>query len=866
VGRDLPGGYRISRLVGVGGMGRVYCAEQTALGRMVAVKVVHPELADDEIAAARFVNEARTASRLSHPNSVAIFDFGTTPDGLPYIVMEYLKGQDLGRLAYTSTPLPLRRIVDILRQTLAALEEAHALGIVHRDLKPDNIVLEPLRSGRDMVKVVDFGLAKVIQEDIPAGVAPTKIASRPGLVCGTPEYMSPEQARGDVLDGRSDLYALGVVLFELLAGCLPFAGNGPAETLLLHLTQPPPDPREIAPERSIPTAFSEIALQALAKAPDRRFQSARAFSEALDRALLESEAGFPVGAAAAASARCGQCGGLSVAGQRFCGSCGASIGASAPEVNGVASIPVAAAWSGRGSTARSTPPSREVLVPSGRSPLPLLSRQDAIRWLEARHQDAAVLPATAHLIGEAGMGKTRLMNTMLARWSSRGDRVVAVGVDPTWAKIGDAAVREAVRALADFPEGPVDARAWKAARPEAAQGLCELFGTPGRWPRPPSERRLVLAESLRWSLERAAERAGRARVILAVDDLDFIDGTSRNAFADLLAEPPPVPALMVVTYTTGTRPVGDPVAGEVWRLDPLPYDSFAHYLAPHVAVRGVALSPLHAEELIAWAEESSEPPPERLADVIAGRIERLAGDARHVLQALAVWGDAAGIGVLEGLLPPGVDVESAVATLERSAMVSVDSAVLRVAHPLVRSVVFSTTPAGRKRELFARAAELRPDAPLEVRARQAMHAGSALEALAQLDALGAVRAAHADLAGSVSALRKALDLARRELHSDELDDPIEAVLVFARKLAGALGASQRWSDAEGILSEALGTAPPASEQRAHLLGAMAQVANARAQPREARRYLDEALRAARQSDARELIPMLERLDKAIAVA
>jgi serine/threonine-protein kinase len=864
VGRDLPGGYRISRLVGVGGMGRVYCAEQTALGRMVAVKVVHPELADDEIAAARFVNEARTASRLSHPNSVAIFDFGTTHDGLPYIVMEYLKGQDLGRLAYTSTALPLRRIVDILRQTLAALEEAHALGIVHRDLKPDNIVLEPLRSGHDMVKVVDFGLAKVIQGDIPAAVASTKVVSRPGLVCGTPEYMSPEQARGDVLDGRSDLYALGDVLFELLAGCLPFTGNGPAETLLLHLTQPPPDPRELAPERSIPAAFAQIALQALAKSPDGRFQSARAFSEALDRALLDSEARFPIVAAAMASARCGQCGGLSAAGQKFCGSCGASIGAPAPYVD--ASIPVAAAWSGRGSNARSTPPSREVLVPSARSPLPLLSRQDAIQWLEARHQDAAVLPAAAHLIGEAGMGKTRLMGTMLARWSSRGDRVVAVGVDPTWAKIGDAAVREAVRALADFPEGPVDPRAWKTARPEAARGLCELFGSPGRWPRPPSERRLVLAESLRWSLERAAERAGRGRVILAVDDLDFIDGTSRNAFADLLAEPPPVPALMVVTYTTGTRPLGDPVAGEVWRLDPLPYESFAHHLAPHVAVYGVSLSPLHAEELIAWAEESSEPPPGRLADVIAGRIERLAGDARHVLQALAIWGDAAGIGVLQGLLPPGVDMESAVETLERSAMVSVDSAVHRVAHPLVRSVVFSTTPAGRKRELFARAAELRRDAPLEVRARQAMHAGSALEALAQLDALSAVRAAHGDLAGSVSALRKALDLARRELHSDELDDPIEAVLVFARKLAEALGASQRWSDAEGILSEALGTAPPASEQRAHLLGAMAQVANARAQPREARRYLDEALRAARQSDARELLPMLERLDKAIAVA
>ena len=145
-------------------MGRVYCAEQVALGRTVAVKVVHPHLADDELAAARFLNEARTASRLSHPNSVAIFDFGRTEQGQPYIVMEYLRGRDLGRVADDEGPLPLTRVVDVLRQTLAALEEAHALGIVHRDLKPDNIVLEPLRSGLDFVKVVDFGLAKILEE------------------------------------------------------------------------------------------------------------------------------------------------------------------------------------------------------------------------------------------------------------------------------------------------------------------------------------------------------------------------------------------------------------------------------------------------------------------------------------------------------------------------------------------------------------------------------------------------------------------------------------------------------------------------------------------------------------------------------
>src|ERR1700722_9614949 len=192
IGRTLPGGYRVTHIVGVGGMGRVYCAEQVALGRTVAVKVVHPHLADDELAAARFLNEARTASRLSHPNSVAIFDFGRTEQGQPYIVMEYLRGRDLAHIAHDEGPLPVRRVADVLRQTLAALEEAHALGIVHRDLKPNNIVREPLRSGLDFVKVVDFGLAKILEGGAPSSGGVGAL-TRPGLVCGTPESMSPEQ-------------------------------------------------------------------------------------------------------------------------------------------------------------------------------------------------------------------------------------------------------------------------------------------------------------------------------------------------------------------------------------------------------------------------------------------------------------------------------------------------------------------------------------------------------------------------------------------------------------------------------------------------------------------------------------------------
>jgi serine/threonine protein kinase len=226
-------------------MGRVYRAEQTNLGRTVAVKIIHPHLVGEENAAARFITEARAASRLNHPNSVAIIDFGKTPDGQLYLVMEFLRGKDLARVAYEEGPLPFRRIVDVLRQTLAALAEAHHLEIIHRDLKPENIILEPVRTGGDFVKVVDFGLAKM-RDRVAAAVI-----TSPGIVCGTPEYMSPEQGRGDPLDARSDLYAVGVIS----TSCSRAASRSrPSRRRrsCSRTSRAAADPRVVAPERKIP--------------------------------------------------------------------------------------------------------------------------------------------------------------------------------------------------------------------------------------------------------------------------------------------------------------------------------------------------------------------------------------------------------------------------------------------------------------------------------------------------------------------------------------------------------------------------------------------------------------------------------------
>jgi len=301
LGRTLPGGYTINELIGVGGMGRVYRGEQQVLGRTVAIKVIHAHLLGDASAAARFITEARAASRLNHPNSVGVIDFGKSEDGQLYLVMEFLHGRDLSTVLHQEGVLPFVRIINILRQVLAALAEAHDLGIIHRDLKPENIVLEKVRGGKDFVKVVDFGLAKLLIDPENSHV------SRPGIVCGTPDYMAPEQGRGDTLDHRADLYAVGVILYLLLTGALPFEAESPTQVVLMHMSSQAQDPRKLAPTRGIPDELCIICARAMAKKPADRYVDADDFSAALGEALAQLEpSGRPH--AAVSSVACSACG------------------------------------------------------------------------------------------------------------------------------------------------------------------------------------------------------------------------------------------------------------------------------------------------------------------------------------------------------------------------------------------------------------------------------------------------------------------------------------------------------------------------------------------------------------------------------
>ena len=278
-GADLMGSivadrYHILKKLGEGGMGQVYLAEHVKMGRMSALKVMNPGMNQDADAIARFNREAANASRLNHPNICAIYDFGETPDGLIYLAMEFIEGQSLTSLVEQSGGLPAARAAAIIHQSADALQVAHDAGIVHRDLKPDNIMIAKSRDGADLAKVVDFGIAKAHNSD-------AQKVTKTGLVVGTPEYMSPEQLAGDKLDGRSDIYSLGLVAFNCLTGTLPFPAASAQESMIARLVEQPRTLAEMKPSVAWPAEVQAVMDRALARDANERYQSAAQFGREL---------------------------------------------------------------------------------------------------------------------------------------------------------------------------------------------------------------------------------------------------------------------------------------------------------------------------------------------------------------------------------------------------------------------------------------------------------------------------------------------------------------------------------------------------------------------------------------------------------
>lgn len=278
LGRTLDEKYRLDERLGTGGMGTVYRATHLLIDRPVAIKVLNSRYVEDEAAQVRFRREARAAGRLQHANAVTVTDFGSTSDGLVYIVMELLEGYTLRDVLAREAPLDVARAVSIMLQISSAVAAAHEAGIIHRDLKPANIFIVQRKDAPPFVKVLDFGIAKLAAEALDDDDDPQTL-TQVGAMIGTPRYMSPEQCDGRHLTPAADVYSLGIILYEMLTGTTPFNGTSPLAIAIKHSSHMPRNPREFV--ATIPVALEKVVLHTLEKQPEQRPQDAEAFRREL---------------------------------------------------------------------------------------------------------------------------------------------------------------------------------------------------------------------------------------------------------------------------------------------------------------------------------------------------------------------------------------------------------------------------------------------------------------------------------------------------------------------------------------------------------------------------------------------------------
>ena len=880
IGRVLADRYEISALHGTGGMARVYRAVQRSLEREVVVKVINPELlAQDELTAdeavARFFVEAQAASKLNHPNVVSVYDFGRTSQaegGLLFLVMEYLTGRDLWTVHHEDLAMPFPRIANILQQTLAALGEAHYIGIAHRDIKPENIIIEPARGGRNLVKVIDFGLAKL---------GALQSVTKAGQTVGTPRYMAPEQIAGKAL-GSGDLYAVGVILFELLTGEVPFDGT-PIDILRAHLGAPRPDPRDVAPEREIPAALANVCMRAMDIDPERRWPDAESLAEAIVRAAGASDWGSravlpgatmrppppppPPSAPALTAPR-------------------PSAAPPAPSPVTIPRPPPRPSIT----TGRVTQPvpnrgSKPPFTMGGDPPYPplvapLVGRATDLAW-------AAKALATGRggclaIHGEAGTGRTRLLHEIAGAAEKRGARVVrARGPATPRREITYAGLRRIITALTGLSADDRTLATGEAAGRdlEAAAGLHTLFG--GVFPHAPDEARAGAAAAFAWGARRAAERAPGAPAVLAVDDADQLDNASRRALVEgigkvtapsffvLVTSIAPLdlpPARTTARALAGLGPadaalllesLGGPRDAVFDRGSDAPVDSRRD--GPASRSRPPALiEPLYVELIRRFrldGAQSAAPP--RLLDVVDAGLRVLPPPHRRLLLAAAMTGGGARAEV--AALARRDDEARALEPLVEAGLLEVDAEEgLRVTHEVLAQVTLAIAPVGAVEALHVSAAEALADAPerRELRAYHALRGRPDFETFMLVEDCAALRSSAGDAEGAADLLWAGMRAGRTMLQHGEVEAGGSACVVFGQKLGAALRELGRYEETLSVLEEILPMTGPEDAARARTLEELSRAAGSLGRRTDAERWRREALAIARRSGDRALVQRL----------
>jgi|GEM_PF-6389732 serine/threonine protein kinase/tetratricopeptide (TPR) repeat protein len=812
--------FLLRKLLGSGGMGNVYLAEDVGVGRTVAVKILHASLVGDPRARSRFITEARAASRLNHPHIVAVIDFGQTKDGRLFTAMEYLHGKSLDKLLVDEHPIALARVIQIFAQVAEAVHAAHVLNILHRDLKPENIIL--LHGYDDFIKVLDFGIAKILDEQ-------RRNVTIPGYVPGTPQYMSPEQATASPLTPRSDVYSLGILLYQLITGRVPFEGQSPLELMTAHVRQMPTPPSQRCPNRNIPPSLDLIVLMALAKEPDQRMPSALRFRDLL-----------------LAWAR--------------------STGLSQPERPGGETDSLLEFWPDEGLDDFADPVPQEWGVQETQTgrPRPSLLPMVPVHKVYGREQESQRLDEflgrdgarSLTLLGPEGVGKGRLITEAILMAEKRGLTPFHCQPVRSTAPVPLGTVRQIARHCLGLkqsgsvvPEALLPASETLGLGSESIPGLKELFGLEN-----------ILKDSDHVSRQRERRAAfislvrlwsEASRRLLICEELHTYDGASIELLM-ALARKPDLELAIVASAVKADHGRGSASLGDVLEIQALDETSRREWVSSMFAGKA---EPAIVEEICkrssgnvlsifqltaGMRHEGVPDPPAKLVDLIAGRIARLSENELSVMQALAVIDDAVDLDTVGEVLDRSISMQD-VSPLVQRGLLARSGQHYVFAHPLIRAVIHSSIPAEVRKHLHSLVAELlrrRGGVPLKI-ADHAYQGDIGPQAIEDLQRAAAQAQALLDDPLAVFWNMRALELVRREwgrarVDAERLD---EQAIEIALALADALQHKRDFSLAEGILEEVLSSVAAGPIARAKLRLSLGRMDLARRNHRRALRRL-----------------------------
>lgn|GEM_PF-1295545 len=796
VGRVLGDKFRLTACIGIGGSGAVYKADQMALGRTVAVKILNEELSADARMISRFRGEAMSASRLNHRNCVSIIDYGAAPDGLLYLAMEYVKGPTLTQLLVNETPLDVDRVLDIIAQTLHGIEEAHLAGVVHADLKADNIILDQRRAGVDTVKIVDFGIARLV-----TGV---RDVNEDRSISGTPEYMAPEVISGAPPSFASDIYAVGIILYELLAERTPFFAGSTTEILTNHLKA---QPQALSLRRTnVPRDVDVVMTRALAKHPTDRYASALEMREAVMqiRARMRN---IP------ATDKCISCSASCQPTWKFCPECGTAR----VRVSKTFEVPTLA-------------PQAEAVLP-----LPFFGRAQELAALLAHMQQSPGGTNGMLVVGNEGAGRSAILRQAYDTLGSGARVIYQIGPDPSGLAAPYYPIRALLAAVLQLPPVASELDLRNAVlglglNERDVPGIAQLFGHPTTLLEleAPVRRREMVWSALR-ALERAAvtsqataasrvTAAGQATIVC--EDIDRFDHPSleilrRATEAHDLTLPPIV---MTASATFGEQWPAAVTRVEIGALDAVDLEAIVKTISAN-GMRGLPsvqqlfettrAYPGHVDHVVRYLLEGgkAEDTKVSLPDLIAARLSMLARSTRDVLQAAAVLGIEPQLDALRAMISVEI-LDPGLADAESHGLLGRDPAgQLAFTSRLVREIVYDATPADVRRSLHSHAATAlaklsHDDALLGHHHDLAGHPREAIELLRRA---GDHAAAQLDDVGAGQFYYRALVAVRVAVQSGEIEDGAEKQFVaLSVKLADVLRTRGDTALARGILAEARG--------------------------------------------------------------